>query len=196
MGQGATQPGRRTPRSAGSSAWLVDATRRRHGVAELLTVAGNPDRSIGWKMVLPDRIELSTSPLPRECSTTELRQRREGALTSPFEAARTMPHAARRFKRRLSAFARICSDLCDCVAQHLPGPGHARIARGSAARLWRNVAQSRMSDPCDRGHHDGTGFARAGLAPRPDRPRCRAPGTTRGGAATESVSSQGAESRA
>ena len=25
-------------------------------------------------MVLPDRIELSTSPLPRECSTTELRQ--------------------------------------------------------------------------------------------------------------------------
>jgi hypothetical protein len=24
--------------------------------------------------VLPDRIELSTSPLPRECSTTELRQ--------------------------------------------------------------------------------------------------------------------------
>jgi hypothetical protein len=29
---------------------------------------------VGWEMVLPDRIELSTSPLPRECSTTELRQ--------------------------------------------------------------------------------------------------------------------------
>jgi hypothetical protein len=27
------------------------------------------------RMVLPDRIELSTSPLPMECSTTELRQR-------------------------------------------------------------------------------------------------------------------------
>ena len=26
------------------------------------------------KMVLPERIELSTSPLPMECSTTELRQ--------------------------------------------------------------------------------------------------------------------------
>ena len=26
-------------------------------------------------MVLPVRIELTTSPLPRECSTTELRQR-------------------------------------------------------------------------------------------------------------------------
>jgi hypothetical protein len=33
----------------------------------------NPDLSRG--MVLPDRIELSTSPLPMECSTTELRQR-------------------------------------------------------------------------------------------------------------------------
>ena len=28
-----------------------------------------------WSMVLPLRIELRTSPLPRECSTTELRQR-------------------------------------------------------------------------------------------------------------------------
>ena len=32
-------------------------------------------QSVGGKMVLPERIELSTSPLPRECSTTELRQR-------------------------------------------------------------------------------------------------------------------------
>jgi hypothetical protein len=31
-------------------------------------------------MVLPDRIELSTSPLPRECSTTELRQRADLAM--------------------------------------------------------------------------------------------------------------------
>ncbi len=30
-------------------------------------------------MVLLERIELSTSPLPRECSTSELQQRREGA---------------------------------------------------------------------------------------------------------------------
>ena len=29
------------------------------------------------RLVLPDRIELSTSPLPRECSTTELRQHAE-----------------------------------------------------------------------------------------------------------------------
>ena len=30
------------------------------------------------EMVLPVRIELTTSPLPRGCSTTELRQRRAG----------------------------------------------------------------------------------------------------------------------
>jgi hypothetical protein len=41
-------------------------------------------------MVLPDRIELSTSPLPRECSTTELRQRardKESAQLAPASAA-------------------------------------------------------------------------------------------------------------
>src|SRR4051812_1288841 len=42
-------------------------------------------------MVLPDRIELSTSPLPMECSTTELRQHardlRESALKAPYQAA-------------------------------------------------------------------------------------------------------------
>jgi hypothetical protein len=32
-----------------------------------------PVISKDW-LVLPDRIELSTSPLPMECSTTELRQ--------------------------------------------------------------------------------------------------------------------------
>ena len=42
------------------------------------------------KMVLPDRIELSTSPLPMECSTTELRQHapdRESAKKAPTRRA-------------------------------------------------------------------------------------------------------------
>ena len=34
-------------------------------------------------MVLPDRIELSTSPLPMECSTTELRQHAREKLNRP-----------------------------------------------------------------------------------------------------------------
>jgi hypothetical protein len=33
-------------------------------------------------MVLPVRIELTTSPLPRECSTTELRQRALAAVSA------------------------------------------------------------------------------------------------------------------
>ena len=38
--------------------------------------------------MLPDRIELSTSPLPRECSTTELRQQRGRAgICGPSESA-------------------------------------------------------------------------------------------------------------
>lgn len=53
-------------------------------------VYGTPDFAFPFKalggisgkkseMVLPERIELSTSPLPRECSTTELRQQPDAA---------------------------------------------------------------------------------------------------------------------
>ena len=37
--------------------------------------------SIAKELVLPVRIELTTSPLPRECSTTELRQHNSGTTT-------------------------------------------------------------------------------------------------------------------
>src|SRR5262245_45596134 len=37
-------------------------------------------------MVLPGRIELTTSPLPRGCSTTELRQHREWAYDAEADA--------------------------------------------------------------------------------------------------------------
>src|SRR5690606_27543625 len=45
----------------------------------------------GWRawLVLPERIELSTSPLPRECSTTELRQRDAGGDAAPGRGAST-----------------------------------------------------------------------------------------------------------
>ena len=56
---------------------------------------------MGW-MVLPDRIELSTSPLPMECSTTELRQHapdtRIGPM-DPYRAGRSLPQAPRLRKR-------------------------------------------------------------------------------------------------
>jgi hypothetical protein len=54
------------------------------------------------KVVLPDRIELSTSPLPMECSTTELRQHapiRESAEKGPDKARRSLPQGPHRRKR-------------------------------------------------------------------------------------------------
>ncbi len=51
-------------------------------------------------MVLQERIELSTSPLPRECSTTELLQRRllrRGMAAQP-ESCKTIALARRRCK--------------------------------------------------------------------------------------------------
>ncbi len=53
-------------------------------------------------MVPPERIELSASPLPRECSTTELR-RHGGAI----EFARTLVGAVYKSLRR-SAMANLC----------------------------------------------------------------------------------------
>ena len=46
--------------------------------------------------MLPDRIELSTSPLPMECSTTELRQHvlvKNRAPEGPCQAGRYLPQA-------------------------------------------------------------------------------------------------------
>jgi hypothetical protein len=51
-----------------------------------------------FKVVLPDRIELSTSPLPMECSTTELRQQaRKTRIGRKGPTGRADPcHKARR----------------------------------------------------------------------------------------------------
>jgi hypothetical protein len=43
---------------------------------------------MGFFVVLPVRIELTTSPLPRGCSTTELRQRRAGGEKSRMYVGR------------------------------------------------------------------------------------------------------------
>src|SRR3979490_2474403 len=54
------------------------------------------------KLVLPDRIELSTSPLPMECSTTELRQHaRETRIGQKraLQGGRSLPQGPRSRKR-------------------------------------------------------------------------------------------------
>ena len=63
------------------------------------------------KLVLPDRIELSTSPLPMECSTTELRQHapdlKESAGKASVGAGRSLPQGQSPCKRGLVRAARI-----------------------------------------------------------------------------------------
>ena len=51
------------------------------------------------KLVLPEGIELSTSPLPRECSTTELRQPELALATQEKARAPTRTTRGNAFSR-------------------------------------------------------------------------------------------------
>src|SRR5215813_667927 len=78
-------------------------------------------------MVLPDRIELSTSPLPRECSTTELRQRktggrRPGPSNGAESAIRESPAQGSRRRRKGRKFATAAPGLA-------PGTSLGRCAK-------------------------------------------------------------------
>ena len=56
-------------------------------------------------MVLLDRIELSTSPLPMECSTTELQQRTRMGGDMPQALAFRNPHRLDRMRRSFHLLA-------------------------------------------------------------------------------------------
>ena len=56
-------------------------------------------------MVLQERIELSTSPLPRECSTTELLQRRHGVAFPPVSCGALTKQKSNRVQVGLCGFA-------------------------------------------------------------------------------------------
>jgi hypothetical protein len=84
-------------------------------------------------MVLPQRFELWTSPLPRECSTPELRQRALSSrrLSNPWatpwpESGRTMPQRLLRLQQSMQPRTR-----------HSPGiapPPRASCGHGSPTR--------------------------------------------------------------
>src|SRR5882757_7205668 len=79
----------------------------------LLSTIGAIENSVITKgrVVLPHRIELWTSPLPRECSTTELRQRPEaggaGYAIAPAPV-QPLPPAETGVPRQLAAGRRVC----------------------------------------------------------------------------------------
>jgi hypothetical protein len=89
------------------------------------------------RMVLPVRIELTTSPLPRECSTTELRQRRAGcdiarnaAANAAILATRPKAAQARRFPPTVA-----------------PGPSFAWRRLVSCPRHGRSCEELGKSEP-------------------------------------------------
>ena len=90
-------------------------------------------------LVLPRRIELRTSPLPRECSTTELRQRR-----GPAEpAADLLPHGNRRIKpgaRGIGYNAAMSDDRGDEGKAAARKAREARLAAALRANLRRRKA--------------------------------------------------------
>lgn len=98
---------------------------------------------MAW-MVLPDRIELSTSPLPRECSTTELRQQTGHRGNRPSRAAtkrgRFLPQGLPRCKRggrvsrprmgrRRTKSVRILAIMHKCLGPGLIQAGGRPVAR-------------------------------------------------------------------
>ncbi len=72
---------------------------------------------IGDLVVLPVRIELTTSPLPRECSTTELRQR----LARDPRKRRGPAHEERQQKR---------GDPCHRASNRASARGISRMSVG------------------------------------------------------------------
>ena len=93
----------------------------------------------GVRMVLQERIELSTSPLPRECSTTELLQRNralsfgEGAFAT-WVTARQGAALDPEFRHKWAA-----------------GPGIRNQPFGDACRLPARLPGSRSRTPARRG---------------------------------------------
>jgi hypothetical protein len=108
-------------------------------------------------MVLPDRIELSTSPLPMECSTTELRQHalvRTGALNQGIgrkrlhKAGRSLPQGQDARKRGDGA-------------QDMQGTKYApRLRRAEISPTM--AAQSNGSAMKDSGNDSGARTGKAG----------------------------------
>src|SRR5882724_5363439 len=88
-------------------------------------------------MVLPGRIELTTSPLPRGCSTTELRQhlrRTDAGGTRPPKLARSLPYGRRR---------RNLVGMSEQPKQRKKAAAQQRLATALRDNLKRRKAQTR-----------------------------------------------------
>ena len=95
-------------------------------------------------MVLPDRIELSTSPLPRECSTTELRQHRRG-LSRTFGPNRA---GTRRSLPQGRPWRNLSPDrLPDRPDRPPQGPAESSAARNACRRRCGTISSAARRRP-------------------------------------------------
>jgi hypothetical protein len=90
-------------------------------------------------MVLPVRIELTTSPLPRVCSTTELRQRWRRWRGYAVDARASQPVAQRRRQAHLMLMAENDKER------------EERLAAALRENLRRRKAQARAQDESGKG---------------------------------------------
>ncbi len=104
-------------------------------------------------MVLLERIELSTSPLPRECSTSELQQRREGAFRDKRRRAQELldgffPLSYRRFmvEKKPQKSSQATSQREDRLKASLK----ANMARRKAQAKARAVKQNTTTEESER----------------------------------------------
>ena len=118
----------------------------------------SPCSGAQWRfLVLPVRIELTTSPLPRECSTTELRQRRAGCELRRDAAANAAILAIRATAAQAAVGTRQAS---------LSGPSVGLPSRCPASYLARHGRSSQA-------HAEGKPAAasRRGIAGEPQAPQ-------------------------
>ena len=120
-----------------------------------------------WKMVLQERIELSTSPLPRECSTTELLQRRMLAEPCGSLAWRLNRRLRGRVQEQFGGFLRsfagrlawpvlegLMREKSDDIAAAKPksqreSEREARLKLALKANMGRRKAQARARSAAD-----------------------------------------------
>jgi hypothetical protein len=131
-------------RSAKRQTKLIAATVAFAATPEMKVISCTPitTRSI---VVLPVRIELTTSPLPRGCSTTELRQRPAGSENRKTcvgrKAGRSLPQGRRGRKHARSVRYR---GLClRCLAVVVSA--HERTARGCRSRASQARGKGRAA---------------------------------------------------
>ena len=138
----------------------------RHGMPRAASVAPGwrfvLERSAGCRLVLLERIELSTSPLPRECSTTELQQRTgpEAAVVLAPPAGGRNPRAPRRVPGRYSVPSAASRVAPGGISR--PRPHAARS--GPSPPPWLPSARPRRPLPADARPHLPVGRPGAGSA--------------------------------